>query len=85
MPIRFPKDKDGDGVREAESEVDTQCTEHPVDGRQVGAGPDPELAGHLPGAGWIRGWAEARLQRLRRRRARAGRDCSGVVLHVGPP
>jgi hypothetical protein len=39
-----PQDQHSDSVSKAESEVDAQGSQNPVDGRQVGSGPDPELA-----------------------------------------
>ena len=44
---QVPQNQNGDGVGEAEAELDAEGAEHPVDRSKVGAGPDPELAGHF--------------------------------------
>ncbi|SKB71702.1 hypothetical protein SAMN05660473_02023 [Arthrobacter sp. 49Tsu3.1M3] len=48
-PDQVAQDKDGDRIREPQAELDAERSEHPVDRREVGASPDPELAGHLAG------------------------------------
>ena len=52
--MRLPSDQDDEGVAQPEAEADAQCAEHPVDGGDVGAAPDPELAGDAVGPSLLR-------------------------------
>ena len=80
---QVPQNQNDNRVREAEAEVDAQGAEHPVDGRKVGARPDPELPGDLPGPLGFRDGLKPGFDVFAGYLHWAGRDCSGVVVACG--
>ena len=82
-PDQVSEDKNGDGVRESQAELDAERSEHPVDRGEVGAGPDPELAGDFAGPLLIRGWAGATLRGLRSLPARCRQGPLGIFDACG--
>jgi hypothetical protein len=80
-----PQNQHGDSVGKAEPEMDAQGSQDPVDGRQVGSGPDPELAGHLPGSLGFRDGLQPGFDIFVGYWRRTSRHCRGFVMHVGPP